>query len=738
MESYSSVLEGSRRIKPHSKMGCGSSVQSEPVVRHAGVEATKQQANDEDLAISTWAQTSTVLPPATPKRPTLFDFLFAKTPPAGAPPAKSNAPGDWYDPKNANRCYVPLLLDHQGLPQWLDSETSGQGEFALCFLENVLVSYRLEEQKTRSFAVTSLGRIAIIKDGKLPGGHWPASGAYSACDHAASLRELKLEGKNVTMELRGRAFVLKCKTAVEASKAVSALVTVSLMLFSGPPPFKLTDVDLKANQIVTPSAAFIIGCNLPPGWEQAFTYDGKPYYINILEQTTTWTTPAMLESCNVSRLSKYPRCLPDNGLWASLRLWCFYFSHHGIQVKHAGGTPRQVQHGFGISHPTVQILIKAPPPQSGPYWCADGATNGFNGRPSTIIDLTILAAKVLPQPDLFLENVGSVSGAFLEGWVSTSFLPALKQALSANKFFTGITLSTPDRASSSNAWFCRGIAADAAAAGVIQLVQVSAGMHSELGFPLPCPQPPSVAARTQAFTRRALGVQVWSGRHLPRKDWLGKIDAYVKLYLISGPTPDLCVHYRKYVEKEDGVKTACINSNYNPDWHHKADIGAVPWTRFEVKRGRELNTLRLLGIVKDHDTIKTDDIVGIVEIHAPPMGGEAEGFYAVKDAQGRTVEGHDGREAHMYLRLRWLDADSAMQGIEVPGTPAGKLTSIDLSWRDDLAPNVVKYCLHHAGTLKTLRVAGISAHAEHQLMSLVAEGTIIEPSLRHIRALLEP
>jgi hypothetical protein len=187
-------------------------------------------------------------------------------------------------------------------------------------MENVPVSYHLEEEKKRSFAVTSLGRIAIIKDGKLPGGDWPASGKYSACDHVAALRELKLEGSKLTMELRGRAFVLKCTTPEEANKAVSAISTVALILFSGPPPFKLTNVDLKANQIVTPCASFIIGCNLPPGWEQGFSPDGKPYYINILQQTTTWTMPPdVVEQCNVSRLSKYPRWC-DAGICFSLCL----------------------------------------------------------------------------------------------------------------------------------------------------------------------------------------------------------------------------------------------------------------------------------------------------------------------------------------------------------------------------------------------------------------------------------
>jgi hypothetical protein len=211
-----------------------------------------------------------------------------------------------------------LFLLLQGQPKWLDSENP-EGEFALCFMENVPVSYHLEEEKKRSFAVTSLGRIAVIKDGKLAaGGRWPGSGKSSACDHVAALRELKLEGSKLTMELRGRAFVLKFQKPEEATKAVSAINTVALILFSGPPPFKLTNVDLKANQIVTPCANFIIGCNLPPGWEQGFSPDRKPYYINILQQTTTWTMPPdVVEQCNVSRLSKYPRWC-DAGICFSL------------------------------------------------------------------------------------------------------------------------------------------------------------------------------------------------------------------------------------------------------------------------------------------------------------------------------------------------------------------------------------------------------------------------------------
>jgi hypothetical protein len=121
---------------------------------------------------------------------------------------------------------------------------------------------------------------------------------------------------------------------------------------------------------------------------------------------------------------KFHGSLPDHGMWTTLRLWCFYFTHHGFF-----GDPR-------TPCPAGPFILAPPPPtspKSAPYWCAEGATNGYNGRTSTIIDLTVLASKIVTNIDL---------GA---GWVNEAFLPALKQALSASKLFTGITLSTPDR-----------------------------------------------------------------------------------------------------------------------------------------------------------------------------------------------------------------------------------------------------------------------------------------------------
>lgn len=104
-----------------------------------------------------------------------------------------------------------------------------------------------------------------------------ARGKFSACDHVASLRDLKVEGTTVSMELRGRAFVLKLPSAQAVNDVVSAVNSVSLMLFCGPPPYKTTNVDLKMHQIVTPSPDFVISNNLPPGKNSQQSDSDSPY-----------------------------------------------------------------------------------------------------------------------------------------------------------------------------------------------------------------------------------------------------------------------------------------------------------------------------------------------------------------------------------------------------------------------------------------------------------------------------
>jgi hypothetical protein len=187
----------------------------------------------------------------------------------------------------------------QGKDTWLPSE------FALCYLKNVKTSYRREEEKKRVFFITSLGRIGIVKEtsGSTISSALPMAlkGKFSASDHVASIRELKIEPASsstatLTMVLRGREFVLKGASLAEVASVVTAVNTVSFILYGGKPPFKTTNakninVELKSHQIVIPSAEFIIPNNLPPGWEQGFCWHQHTfcrYYINKVAGSTYW------------------------------------------------------------------------------------------------------------------------------------------------------------------------------------------------------------------------------------------------------------------------------------------------------------------------------------------------------------------------------------------------------------------------------------------------------------------
>jgi hypothetical protein len=99
--------------------------------------------------------------------------------------------------------------------------------------------------------VTSHGRIAIIRSGD------DKQREYSASDHVASLQELHVADTTVTMQLRGRAFslLLPSDKGKEVKDVTSALNTVSLMLYSGPPPYKTSGfnpkVQMQSVMIVT-------------------------------------------------------------------------------------------------------------------------------------------------------------------------------------------------------------------------------------------------------------------------------------------------------------------------------------------------------------------------------------------------------------------------------------------------------------------------------------------------------
>jgi hypothetical protein len=278
-----------------------------------------------------------------------------------------------------------------------------------------------------------------------------------------------------------------------------------------------------------------------------------------------------------------------------------------------------------------------------------------------------------------------------------AFFPALQIALGNNKFFTGITLS--------------GGAGDTllqplvSRSGLLHMLRAAAPSLVELHMPLipklsmgggmpliPPPQP-------------TLGVQVWSGQHMPKKDFFGKIDTFAEVYLVDQAAGAASVKKGKAEHK-----TKPVMSNYHPDWHDPQLLGSVEWFTMRVP-GPSSNS-KLLGLVEDYNTVKSSDLVGHFEAPLPPTGGMKEGWYAVKDEKERDVKGHDKHFAQMYVKAKWMDEQSIQQGIRVPQMPDGKLTSIDLSWRTDLAPNVLQYVLHHAGVLKTLKLAGISCNKD--------------------------
>jgi hypothetical protein len=96
----------------------------------------------------------------------------------------------------AHDCTLSPLLP--SLSQKGHLQSASEPEFALCWVQDVKASYRLGEEKKREFVITSLGRMAFIKDGALlpspTAVDFLRKGKYSACDHVASLRELKVEG----------------------------------------------------------------------------------------------------------------------------------------------------------------------------------------------------------------------------------------------------------------------------------------------------------------------------------------------------------------------------------------------------------------------------------------------------------------------------------------------------------------------------------------------------------------
>jgi len=170
----------------------------------------------------------------------------------------------------------------------------------------------------------------------------------------------------------------------------------------------------------------VITNNLPPGWEVAYSSSGH-YFINVIEGTTCWQLPPdVLERIRVTKLSKYPRCLPDQGFYGSLRLWCHFYMYHNC-ASGSGGCHFFVKENQNLMNrlKTFQDVVFPHFPK--PYWCAVGATNPHNGRASSVLDLSLLAFNLFGETAQYPE------------WLSLVFLKAVKQALARNAFFTGIT-----------------------------------------------------------------------------------------------------------------------------------------------------------------------------------------------------------------------------------------------------------------------------------------------------------
>jgi hypothetical protein len=215
---------------------------------------------------------------------------------------------------------------------------------------------------------------------------------------------------------------------------------------------------------------------------------------------------------------------------------------------------------------------------------------------------------------------------------------------------------------------------------------------------------------------------VWSGQHLPKKDLFGKIDTFVDIVPVSGDTAALSVTpalLGGYINiagelNKEAARTTVVESNYHPDWQHASNIGSVEFLWLRVPNPVPQNC-RVVGVVQDHDKMTSHDLVGHVEVpvSSHDVAKESESWYPVMDSAGKQVQGHDKNSSVIYIETQWLDAAASSKCL-TPTIPKGRLTSIDLSYRD-LAPSVFEYTLHHAGVLKLLKVAGISTGPHNQV-----------------------
>ena len=403
--------------------------------------------------------------------------------------------------------YKPQFMD------WQDKTVAFElREIQLFFAPKTKACYRCKQEKERSICVSSYGRIGIVKKAKMNGDSLACT--YSASDHVANIRKAQLSGQTLSMTLNGRDWTITFSSAGEAQKAASAILTVAMMLFQGPPPFELSGSEVK-DRFVRPADDIIISSNLPPGWKVCYFNEGPrkyTYYMDLRNLQTTWQLPAdVVEMVSLSTKKRYPRFLADRGFFVSFALWSIYYEvQSSLDLD-----PEFIYRGC---IPVNDVFSSSSGME--PYWCRPGAVNAHDGQTSTVLNLTYFTSKACN-----LINDGTISESFLD----RVWLPAMLNALRPNKFFTGVIMddgkADPKAEPMQWPWRIEHTFIPNSFGKFLQMLKMSTKKFAELRLSrgsLKCVFP----EQRNPFTHR-LEMKIVSGRHMPKKDLFGKIDTFV-------------------------------------------------------------------------------------------------------------------------------------------------------------------------------------------------------------------
>ena len=182
-------------------------------------------------------------------------------------------------------------------------------------------------------------------------------------------------------------------------------------------------------------------------------------------------------------------------------------------------------------------------------------------------------------------------------------------------------------------------------AGLIHMLQATVPTLVEINMPAIFPLLPGSEDAKDAIRKISplLGVQVWSGQHMPKKDLFGRIDTYAEVFVVDD-------------KGKRGAKftTKVIKSNYHPDWHEPERLGSVPWHEIPNVPANS----KLYGVVKDHDMIKLDDTVGHFEAQLPSHGETSAAWCPVRDDKEKDVVGMSSQVCICRFQhiVYWLDS----------------------------------------------------------------------------------